>query len=208
MKQNLGGKDEYGVLKTATTVQAAQDSDDEDVKANAAQTKKLADALYQGLDTRTGKQREPHAKKGEDQAAVNAIRSRNLGGVSYAPSSQEGSPLGERALADLEKEAQLRGLGLSSFTETRTPGGHPASGPGHPASQYHTHGMPDEFTASLAQARPPEIASPKRLYMVGKFKEYRKLVGLEQVKSHAGDPDLNMSQKRRKTLSMSVAPPT
>ena len=36
--------------------------------------------------------------------------------------------------------------------------------------------------------------------MVGKFKDYRKLVGLEQVKSHMGDPDLNMSQKRRKTL--------
>ena len=37
------------------------------------------------------------------------------------------------------------------------------------------------------------ITSPKRAYMVGKFKDYRKLVGLEQVKSHMGDPDLNMS---------------
>ena len=200
------------MLKTATTVQAAQDSDDEDVKANEAQTKKLADALYQGLDAKAGKQpggqgHQPHARKGGDQAAVNAIRSRNLG-VSYDPNSQDDSPLGERALADLEKEAQLRGLGLSSFDETRTPGGHPGSGPGHLASQYQGGGGPDEFTASVSQARPPEIASPKRLYMVGKFKEYRKLVGLEQVKSHAGDPDLNMSQKRRKTLSMSVAPPT
>ena len=188
------------------------------MKANEAQTKKLADAIYQGLDARTGKQRDgeqpggqghqPQARKGGDQAAANAMRSRNLGGVLYDPNSQDDSPLGERALADLEKEAQLRGLGLSSLTETRTPGAHPASGPGHLASQYHSSAMPDEFNASLAQARPPEIASPKRLYMVGKFKEYRKLVGLEQVKSHAGDPDLNMSQKRRKTLSMSVAPPT
>lgn len=52
------------------------------------------------------------------------------------------------------------------------------------------------------------IESPKRLYIVGKYKDYRKLVGLEQVKSHMGDPDLNMSQKRRKTLSMQVSPPT
>ena len=44
--------------------------------------------------------------------------------------------------------------------------------------------------------------------MVGKFKDYRKLVGVEQVKSHMGDPDLNMSQKRRKTLNMQMAPPT
>ena len=48
----------------------------------------------------------------------------------------------------------------------------------------------------------PQIQSPKRLYIVGKFKDYRKLVGVEQVKSHMGDPDLNMSQKRRKTLTM------
>jgi hypothetical protein len=208
MKQNLGGKEEHNLLKTATTIGAPQESDDEDVKANAAQTKKLADALYQASDPSSGKQREPHATKGEDQAAANAIRSRNLVGVSYDRNSGDDSPLGERTLADLEKEAQLRGLGLSSFTGTGTPGAHPASGPGHPASQYHTQGMPDELTASLGPARAPEIASPKRLYMVGKFKEYRKLVGLEQVKSHAGDPDLNMSQKRRKTLSMSVAPPT
>lgn len=46
------------------------------------------------------------------------------------------------------------------------------------------------------------ISSPKRSYMVGKFKDYRKLVGVEQVKSHMGDPDLNMSQKRRATLNM------
>ena len=33
-------------------------------------------------------------------------------------------------------------------------------------------------------------------------------MGVEQVKSHMGDPDLNMSQKRRKTMSMQVKPPT
>ena len=44
--------------------------------------------------------------------------------------------------------------------------------------------------------------------MVGKFKDYRKLVGVEQIKTHMRDPDLNMSQKRRKTLSMQVNPPT
>lgn len=46
--------------------------------------------------------------------------------------------------------------------------------------------------------------------MVGKYKEYRKLVGVSQIKTHSGVPDLNMSQKRRKTLSMSSGqqPPT
>lgn len=46
--------------------------------------------------------------------------------------------------------------------------------------------------------------------MVGKYKEYRKLVGVSQIKTHSGGPDLNMSQKRRKTLSMSSGqqPPT
>ena len=52
------------------------------------------------------------------------------------------------------------------------------------------------------------ITSPKRLYMVGKFKDYRKLVGLDQIKSHLGDPDLNMSQKRRRTLNMQIPVPT
>ena len=49
-----------------------------------------------------------------------------------------------------------------------------------------------------------------RIYMVGKFKDYRKLVGISQVKTHSGEPELNMSSKRRKTLSMSSGqqPPT
>ena len=52
------------------------------------------------------------------------------------------------------------------------------------------------------------MCPPKKLYMVGKFKDYRKLVGMEKVKAHLGDPDLNMSQKRRKTLNMAIQPPT
>ena len=46
--------------------------------------------------------------------------------------------------------------------------------------------------------------------MVGKFKDYRKLVGVTQIKTHSGEPALNMSQKRRKTLSISSGqqPPT
>jgi hypothetical protein len=59
-----------------------------------------------------------------------------------------------------------------------------------------------------AEEESQQIHSPKRLYMVGKFKDYRKLVGMEVVKSHMGDPDLNMSQKRRKTMSMQVPLPT
>lgn len=47
----------------------------------------------------------------------------------------------------------------------------------------------------------PQITSPKRSYIVGKFKDYRKLVGAELTKNHAGVPDLNMSSKRRKTMN-------
>lgn len=38
-----------------------------------------------------------------------------------------------------------------------------------------------------------QVISPKRHYMVGKYKDYRKLVGMEQVKAHAGPANLNMS---------------
>ena len=51
------------------------------------------------------------------------------------------------------------------------------------------------------------MSQPPRTYLVGKYKDYRKLVGLGQVKNHV-DPELNMSQKRRKTMSISNAPPT
>jgi len=56
----------------------------------------------------------------------------------------------------------------------------------------------------------PKGEAAGRVYMVGKYKEYRKLVGISQIKTHSGVPDLNMSQKRRKTLSMSSGqqPPT
>ena len=53
--------------------------------------------------------------------------------------------------------------------------------------------MQDDYTNNLAHNERNKIASPKRLYIVGKYKEYRKLVGAEQVKFHTGDPDLNMS---------------
>jgi len=127
--------------------------------------------------------------------------------ASHDPTSQEGGPLDERGAEDIAKGAHLPGLGSSGYNEadTEAPAFH---GPGG-ATAYNSHFGPqtDDYAASPAPGE-PEIASPKRLYIVGKFKEYRKLVGLEQVKSHTGDPDLNMSQKRRKTLSMSAAPPT
>jgi len=53
-----------------------------------------------------------------------------------------------------------------------------------------------------------DIQSPKRVYLVGKYKEYRNMVGVKQIQTHNGVPDLNMSSKRRKTMSMSAAPPT
>ena len=61
-----------------------------------------------------------------------------------------------------------------------------------------------------ASMRSPRGEAAGRVYMVGKYKEYRKLVGVSQIKTHSGVPDLNMSQKRRKTLSMSSGqqPPT
>lgn len=126
--------------------------------------------------------------------------------ASHDPTSQEGGSLQERLREDLSKGAHLPGLGVSGYNEADTP--EAAAFPGG-ATAYNSHFGPqtDDYAASLAPGE-PEIASPKRLYIVGKFKEYRKLVGLEQVKSHTGDPDLNMSQKRRKTLSMSAAPPT
>lgn len=56
------------------------------------------------------------------------------------------------------------------------------------------------------------MIKPQKIYQVGKYKDYRKLVGLEQVKHHAGDPSLNMSQKRRRDLTADLAhtrkPPT
>jgi hypothetical protein len=37
------------------------------------------------------------------------------------------------------------------------------------------------------------MSQPPKTYLVGKYKDYRKLVGLEQIKNFAGDPELNMS---------------
>jgi len=60
--------------------------------------------------------------------------------------------LNEKALRDLEKEVQLRGMGLSSFEETQTgaPGfSGPAGGPSPYHTNYPSHAMPDDLAASL-----------------------------------------------------------
>ena len=46
---------------------------------------------------------------------------------------------------------------------------------------------PDSHVGSnLPSMMSSQVISPKRQYMVGKYKDYRKLVGVEQVKAHAG----------------------
>ena len=47
-----------------------------------------------------------------------------------------------------------------------------------------------------------EIQSPKRIYQVGKFKEYNKLMGSKLVKNHLGPESMNMSMKKRAANNM------
>ena len=110
--------------------------------------------------------------------------------ASRDPASQESGPVDERLMADLGKGTHPPGLGMTGF-EAGTPEA-PAFPGGTTAYNSHFGPRSDDYPAPRAPGE-PEIASPKRLYIVGKFKEYRKLVGREQVKSHTGDPDLNMS---------------
>ena len=67
---------------------------------------------------------------------MDAALSQNAGQFSQDPTFQGVTTLNERALADLEKEAELHGLGLPSFNET-----HAFSGPGN-AGQYQTSYFP------------------------------------------------------------------
>jgi len=44
------------------------------------------------------------------------------------------------------------------------------------------------------------INAPDRIYEVGKYKQYRQLIGVGQVKNHIGDPDLNISSKKKYSM--------
>ena len=64
------------------------------------------------------------------------------------------------------------------------------------------------MTDSQGTQQHKKVHSPVRVYEVGKFKEYRRLVGLEQVKSHIGNKEQNMSLKKKKITYMKQEPPT
>ena len=49
----------------------------------------------------------------------------------------------------------------------------------------------------------PQVEKPKRIYQVGKYKEYKKFVGVDAVKHRSGDPDEFLSQRKRKQLNAS-----
>jgi len=67
---------------------------------------------------------------------MDAALSQNLGQFPHDPMFQGANTLNERALADLEKEAELHGLGLTGFNEANA-----FSGPGN-AGQYQTSYFP------------------------------------------------------------------